>query len=252
VKVRTEADGPVATVVVDNPPLNVVDDAVRAGLLEALAGLERRRARAVVLTGAGDRAFCAGADLREEQGLTRESVRPFLEADEAVLAAVQAYPGVVIAAVRGYAYGGGLELALACDLRIAGESARFAGVGVKVGLVASTARLTRLVGETAAKDMLLTGRTVEAPEALALGLVSRVVPDADLGAEARRWAAAAAERAPLSVQANKEMLARSAREPVADALARERERWAALQATSDHKEALRAFFEKRPPRFLGE
>jgi enoyl-CoA hydratase/carnithine racemase len=252
VPVRTEVDDRVATVVVDNPPLNVITDEIRAGVRAALRDLARGRVRAVVLTGAGDRAFCAGADLREEQALTRDSVRPFLEADEAVLSAVEAYPGAVVAAVRGYAYGGGLELALACDVRLAGESARFAGVGVKVGLVASTARLTRLVGETAAKDLLLTGRSVEAPEALALGLVSRVVPDADLLAEAGRWAAMVAERAPLSVRANKAMLAGWGPTPLAEALDREREQFAALQATRDHREALRAFFEKRPPRFVGE
>ncbi len=250
--VHTGIDGDVATLVVDNPPLNVVTDAVRSGLLDGLAECGARRVRAVVLTGAGERAFSAGADLHEEQGLTRETVRPFLEADEAVLSRLERYPGAVIAAVRGYAYGGGLELALACDIRVAGASARFAGVGVKVGLIASTARLTRIAGEAVARDLLLTGRTVDAAEALDLGLVTRVVPDADLLGEATTLARMVAERAPLAVQANKEVLAASGREPLADALARERERFVALQATRDHREALHAFFEKRLPRFVGE
>lgn len=250
--VRVEIDGPVATLVVDNPPLNVITGDVRAGLLAALDDCEARRVRALVLTGAGERAFCAGANLEEEQALTRETVRPFLEADERVLSRLEGYPGAVVAAVRGYAYGGGFELALACDIRVAGESARFAGVGVKVGLIASTARLTRLAGEAVARDLLLTGRTVEAAEALDLCLVTRVVPDADLRAEALAVARTVAERAPLSVQANKALLAAAEREPLADLLARERARFVALQATRDHKEALAAFFEKREPRFVGE
>ncbi|HEX7126573.1 MAG TPA: enoyl-CoA hydratase-related protein [Thermodesulfobacteriota bacterium] len=251
--VRVEVDGTVATLVVDNPPLNVITDTVRAGLLAGLAECEARRVRAVVLTGAGERAFSAGADLREEETLTRETVRPFLEADEAVLSRIERYPGAVIAAVRGYAYGGGFELALACDIRVAGESARFAGVGVKVGLIASTARLTRLAGETVARDLLLTGRTVPADEALELGLVSRVVPDVDLLAESAAVARVVAERAPLAVRANKAaMLEAAGPEPLAGALARERARFAALQATRDHREALAAFFEKRPARFTGE
>jgi enoyl-CoA hydratase len=253
VAVRIDIDGLVATLALDNPPLNVVTDAVRAGLVAGLAECEARRVRAVVLTGAGERAFSAGADLRQEETLTRDTVRPFLDADEAVLSRIERYPGAVIAAVRGYAYGGGFELALACDIRVAAASARFAGVGVKVGLIASTARLTRLAGETTARDLLVTGRTVGADEALDLGLVSRVVPDDRLLAEAAALAHTVAARAPLSVRANKAaMLESRGPEPLADALGRERARFAALQATRDHREALAAFFEKRPARFTGE
>ena len=152
--------------------------------------------------------------------------------------------------MNGYAYGGGFELALACDIRVAARAARFAGVGVKLGLTVSTARLPRLVGEGAALDLLLTGRTVDADEAQGLGLVSAVADDVE--AEARRCAGVVASRAPLSVQANKVGLRHCARLPLAEAVTYERGEWARLQRTRDHREAVSAFFAKRPPEFRGE
>ena len=249
--IHAAVDGAVATLTLDAPPLNLLGDGLRAAMLDAVADFRARRVRAVVVTGAG-RAFSAGADLRDEAQLTPDVVRAFLAADEAVFSALADYPGATIAAVNGYAYGGGLELALACDIRIAARAARFAGVGVTIGLVVSTARLARVVGEAVAKDLLLTARPVDAEEALALGLVSRVVDDAGLLAEARAWADTVASRAPLSVQANKTGLARCARLPLEAAVAYERGEWARLQRTRDHREALAAFFAKRAPAFTGE
>jgi enoyl-CoA hydratase len=249
--VRVAREGTTGTLTLDAPPLNLLGDPVRQAILEALADLRARGARAVVITGAG-RAFCAGADLRDEAKLTPAGVQAFLDADEAVFAALADFPGVTIAAVNGYAYGGGFELALACDIRVAARSARLAGVGVTFGLAVSTARLARVAGEAVALDLLLTGRAVDAGEALALGLVSAVVDDAALAAEARRWAEMVASRAPLSVRANKVALRHCARLPLAEAVAYERGEWARLQRTRDHKEALEAFFAKRPPIFTGE
>jgi enoyl-CoA hydratase len=247
--VHVTIEGTVGTLTLDAPPLNLLSDALRAALLEALADFRARGLRAVIVTGRG-RAFCAGADLRDEAKLTPEQVQAFLDADEAVFTALAEFPGATIAAVTGYAYGGGLELALACDIRVAGRAARFAGVGVKLGLTVSTARLPRLVGESAALDLLLTGRVVEADEALALGMVSALADDVE--AEARRWADIVASRAPLSVQANKVGLRHCARLPLAEAVAYERGEWARLQRTRDHKEAVQAFFAKRTPDFTGE
>jgi enoyl-CoA hydratase/carnithine racemase len=249
--VRVAREGTTGTLTLDAPPLNLLDDPVRQAILAALADLRARGVRAVVITGAG-RAFCAGADLRDEATLTPAAVQAFLDADEAVFAALADFPGATIAAVNGYAYGGGLELALACDLRVAARSARLAGVGVTFGLAVSTARLARVAGEAVALGLLLTGRAVDAGEALALGLVSAVVDDAALAAEARRWAEVVASRAPLSVRANKVALRHCARLPLAEAVAYERGEWARLQRTRDHKEALEAFFAKRPPVFTGE
>ena len=137
-------DGAVATLSLDSPPLNLLSDRLRGDVLSALGDFRARGVRAVVLTGAG-RAFCAGADLRDEAKLTPADVQAFLDADEAVFAALAEFPGATIAAVNGYAYGGGLELALACDVRVAARSATLAGVGVKIGVTVSTARLARVV-----------------------------------------------------------------------------------------------------------
>ncbi|HEV8473894.1 MAG TPA: enoyl-CoA hydratase/isomerase family protein [Methylomirabilota bacterium] len=249
--VHVSVDGLVGTLALDAPPLNLLSDPLRAGMLDALAGFRARGVRAVVVTGRG-RAFCAGADLNEEAALTPERVQAFLDADEAVFTALAAFPGATIAAVNGFAYGGGFELALACDIRVAARAARFAGVGVKLGLTVSTARLTRACGEGVALDLLLTGRAVDAEEAWALGLVSVVAEDAGLQAEARRWADVVASRAPLSVRANKVGLRHCARLPLAEAVAYERGEWARLQRTGDHKEALAAFFAKRAPAFTAE
>jgi enoyl-CoA hydratase len=249
VTVHTAVHGAIGTLTLDAPPLNLLSDALRAALLEALGEFKARRLRAVILRSHG-RAFCAGADLRDEVKLTAEQVQAFLDADEAVFSALAEFPGATIAAVDGYAYGGGFELALACDIRVAGRAARFAGVGVKLGLTVSTARLARVAGEGVALDVLLTGRVVEAQEAHVLGLVSSVADDVD--AEARRIADVVASRAPLSVQANKVGLHHCARLPLAEAVAYERGEWARLQRTRDHKEAVKAFFAKRPPVFTGE
>jgi enoyl-CoA hydratase len=249
VTVHAAVEGAIGTLTLDAPPLNLLSDTLRAAALDALADFRARRVRAVVVTGRG-RAFCAGADLRDEATLTPARVQAFLDADEAVFDALAGFPGASIAAVHGYAYGGGLELALACDIRVAGRAARFAGVGVKLGLTVSTARLARIAGEGVALDLLLTGRAVDADEALALGLVSAVADDA--AAEARRVAEVVAARAPLSVQANKAGLGHCARLPLAEAVAYERGEWARLQRTRDHREAVKAFFAKRAPEFVGE
>ena len=244
-------DDLVATLTLDAPPLNLLGDTTRKAILEALADFRARGVRAVVVTGRG-RAFCAGADLRDEAKLTPDDVQAFLAADEAVFAALADFPGATIAAINGYAYGGGFELALACDIRLAARTARLAGVGVTIGLTVSTARLARVAGEAVALDLLLTGRAVDADEALALGLVSAVAEPEALAAEAQRWAEVVASRAPLSVRANKAALRHCARLPIVDAVTYERSEWARLQRTRDHKEALEAFFAKRPPVFTGE
>ncbi|HXU91925.1 MAG TPA: enoyl-CoA hydratase/isomerase family protein [Methylomirabilota bacterium] len=244
-------DGLVATLTLDAPPLNLLGDSMRRTILESLADFRARGVRAVILTGRG-RAFCAGADLRDEAKLTADDVQAFLDADEAVFAALADFPGATIAAINGYAYGGGFELALACDIRLAARTATLAGVGVTIGLTVSTARLARVAGEAVALDLLLTGRAVSANDALALGLVSAVAEPEALAAEAQRWAEVVASRAPLSVRANKVALRHCARLPIADAVGYERGEWARLQRTRDHKEALEAFFAKRPPVFRGE
>ena len=181
-------DAGVGYVVIDNPPMNVLSDENRRGIREALEEFRRDGVGAVVLTGAGDRAFCAGADLGEEKHLTDDTVGTFLARGEQTFRIIRDYERPVIGAINGWAMGGGLVLALWCDVRVGSTRAKLGAVGVKVGLMASNVQLSRLFPEGRARDMLLTGRTVEAEEAYRLGLLSAVVAPERLMDEATDWA----------------------------------------------------------------
>lgn len=191
---RWSMDGSVGTIVIDNPPMNVLSDVNRRGILAALDEFRRAGARAVVITGHGDRAFCGGADLKEEERLTPDIVDDFQRRGAEVNRALRHFEHPVIAAINGWTMGGGLVLALWCDIRIGSTRAKLGAVGVKVGLMASNVQLARLFPEGRARDMLLTGRAVEAEEALRFGLLSAVVPPDALMAEAAAWARLIAAR----------------------------------------------------------
>ncbi len=194
---RWWTDGPVGYIELDNPPMNVLSDENRRGIREALA--EFGGMGAVVLTGAGERAFCGGADLKEEEELTAETVGKFLARGDETFRALREYERPIVAAINGWAMGGGLVLALWCDVRVGSTRAKLGAVGVKVGLMASNVQLSRLLFESRARDMLLTGRTVEAPEAHRLGLLSSVVAPDALMTEATAWARDIAARPPALV-----------------------------------------------------
>jgi enoyl-CoA hydratase/carnithine racemase len=200
---RWWADGLVGVIVLDNPPMNVLSDDNRRGIREALAEFRDNDARAVVLTGAGERAFCGGADLKEEEELTTETVGKFLQRGDETFRALREYERPIVAAVNGWAMGGGLVLALWCDVRVGSTRAKLGAVGVKVGLMASNVQLSRLLFEGRARDLLLTGRTVEADEAHRVGLLSSVVPPDRLMDEALGWAREIAARPPDVVAALK-------------------------------------------------
>jgi enoyl-CoA hydratase len=185
---RWWTDARVGYIVIDNPPMNVLSDENRRGIREALDEFRGDGVGAVVLTGAGDRAFCAGADLGEEKHLTDETVGTFLARGEQTFRIIRDYEVPVIGAINGWAMGGGLVLALWCDVRVGSTRARLGAVGVKVGLMASNVQLSRLFPEGHARDMLLTGRTVEAEDAYRLGLLSSVVAPERLMDEATAWA----------------------------------------------------------------
>ena len=200
---RWWTDARVGYIVIDNPPMNVLSDENRRGIREALEEFRRDGAGAVVLTGAGDRAFCAGADLGEEKHLTDDTVGTFLARGEQTFRIIRDYELPVIGAINGWAMGGGLVLALWCDVRVGSTNAKLGAVGVKVGLMASNVQLSRLFPEGRARDMLLTGRTVEAAEAYRLGLLSSVVSPETLMDEATAWARGMAGRPPELVAAAK-------------------------------------------------
>ncbi len=239
----------VAVVTLDNPPANTLDAASRhrfAGALDELgANLD---VRCVVVTGAG-RAFTAGADLRDEMAMPGEAVGEFLAEFDRILLGLESFRAPVIAAVNGPAVGGGFELAMACDIRVASSEAFFVAAGVNVGLVANFWRLPRITGLGPAKEILLTGGRCRAEQALAWGLVTEVHPPERLLPAALEKAERIASRAPLSVEATKECVNLALDVDEREAGRMQVERFARLLATEDHREALRAFFGKRAGEF---
>lgn len=234
-------------------------NALSRSLVEALAAAVAAvagdpSARAVVLTGAG-KAFCAGADLKERRGLTLDETRAFLDRLGSVLDGVAALRCPVVAAINGAAFGGGLELALACDLRLAADGASMGLVETRLGIIpgaGGTQRLARLVGVARAKEAIFTGRRLDAATARAWGLISDVVPAADLDAAAERLAVEIAGAAPLAVAAAKAAIDGGASLPLTAGLVLERRCYETLLTTEDRNEGLTAFAEKRAPVFRGQ
>ncbi|BCW90542.1 Short-chain-enoyl-CoA hydratase [Alphaproteobacteria bacterium SO-S41] len=238
----------VALIEIDNPPSNALGDAVRSRLMVALEEVENNLAiRAVVLTGTG-KSFCAGDDLREVA--TRgDAMNASLAQFGKLFDRLEAFRVPVIAAVNGHAMGGGLELALCCDLRIASAEARFAGAGVNVGLMASVYRLPRLIGIARAKAMLLTGQPIDAETARLYGLVTAVHPASELRDAALTLATRIATRAPLSVEATKRQTGRAYDLTPTEAQRASGEEVAVLRASADHRAAVDGFLNKRTPSF---
>jgi enoyl-CoA hydratase len=239
-------DDGVAVLRLDRPPANALSTAVLTEIAEAARGLTAEPPGAVVVTG-GDRIFAAGADIAEFGG-TEEATRiagHFREAFDAVAD----IPRVTIAAVAGFALGGGCELALACDLRMAAETAKFGQPEVLLGIIpgaGGTQRLTRLVGPARAKDMILSGRRVEAGEALAMGLVDRLVPAADLQAEARQWAAEFARGATAAQAFAKRAIDTAYDQPLHEGITTEQELFVQVFDTEDAGTGVKSFLEHGP------
>jgi len=251
-RVHLRRDGHVAVLTLDNPPLNIITSELRPQIVSALEEVQDDQAvRCLVLTGAGDRAFCAGADLGEEAELTPQTVRRFIDEDCEIFDGLEALRVPVVAAVNGHCMGGGLELALSCDLRVVAEDAKHCGAGVKVGLVVSTTRITRLAGPAVAKDVLLSGRTFVGDEAFRLGLATASVARTEVLEVAIRRAHEIAGRAPLAVGRTKQAIHDATELPFADAMERELDYFAELSATEDHKHAIAAFFAREEPQFHG-
>lgn len=216
--------------------------------------LQTGAVRSVVLTGAGDMAFCAGGDLKERKGMSDAAWQAQHLIFERMVRAILNCPIPVICAVNGAAYGGGCEISLCCDFIYAAERARFAQSEVRLGIMpggGGTQTLARSVGERRAKELILTGRTFTAAEAHEWGMVNKVVSNGALMSEALSAASVIAGNAPLSVRQAKQSIGRGLQMSLADGLAFEIEAYNRLVPSSDRREGVAAFNEKRPPVFEG-
>ena len=249
--VKLETRGRVAIAWLDHPPANALSpDAVDA-LRRVWDAVESSDVRALVIASANPRLFCAGADIKAFTAMDGASGRAYVTRTHELLRAFEHSSIVTIAAVNGLALGGGCELAMACDLRIAATSARFGQPEIKLGIIpgfGGTQRLARLVGPAKALELNLVGEPVHAEEAAALGLANRVVPDEKLLDVALELADALARQAPLAVAAIKRV---SAHADLDAGIAAEQSAFAEVFATADAREGIGAFLEKRSPEFQG-
>lgn len=210
--------------------------------------------RCAIVTGAGDRAFCAGADLKERAGMTETEVRRFIQTIRTTFTLVENLSIPVIAAVNGAALGGGTELALACDLRVVSDRATLGLTETSLAIIpgaGGTQRLPRLVGKAKAKELILLARRIDAAEALAIGLANRVVPHESLLDEARAMALAVAQNGPVALRAAKRAIDRGLEMDLASALVFESTCYEMTIPTEDRREGLAAFREKRKPVYKG-
>jgi enoyl-CoA hydratase/carnithine racemase len=247
--VRLEVEDGVGTLRVDRPKMNALDiqvqEEIRAAAHEATA---RDDIRAVVVYG-GEKVFAAGADVKEMAGMSHAEMVARAGHLQSAFTAVARIPKPVVAAVTGYALGGGCELALCADIRIAGESATLGQPEILLGIIpgaGGTQRLTRLVGTSRAKDLIFTGRFVKADEALRIGLVDQVVPDDEVYTAARTWAGQFTKAAALAMRAAKESIDRGIEVDLDTGLEIERAQFAALFATEDRTAGMTSFVEQGP------
>jgi enoyl-CoA hydratase len=253
--VRVEVAGQIATIRLDRPKMNALNAQVQAEIAEAARQVSADDAiRAVILYG-GERVFAAGADIKEMAPLGYADMAERAAALQAAFSQVADIPKPVVAAVTGYALGGGLELALCADFRVLGETAKVGQPEILLGVIpgaGGTQRLPRLIGPARAKDLIFTGRQVTAAEALATGLADRVVPDADVYQAAQDLVAQYASGPALALRAAKQAVNMGLEVDLATALEIERLHFAGLFATADQKAGMRSFMENGPGKAVFE
>ena len=253
--VRRERRGRVGWLIVDHPPANALNRAVLAGLRAGLREFESDRSlAAAVVTGAGDRFFVAGADIKEFVSDGPDATLDKIADGQRLTLEMESSRLPIVAAVNGFALGGGLELAMACDLRIASRSARLGQPEILLGIIpgwGGTQRLPRLVGRGRALELLLSGDQVDAERALSLGLVNRLADPENLHREAQALAEQLGQRAPLAVAAIKRAVSDGLDRPLEAALAVELSQFDAAFRSDDAGEGIAAFLEKRSPHWAG-
>ncbi|MHB8573118.1 MAG: enoyl-CoA hydratase/isomerase family protein [Candidatus Dormibacteria bacterium] len=253
--IQVERRGAVALATLNNPPAN----SLSRKLVDELRQLQQDVAaddgvRCLVLTGAGEKFFVAGADIKELAGGAGKDVADQVGERSAVFTGFETLDKPVVVAINGFALGGGCELAMAADIRIAADTAKFGQPEINIGIIpgwGGTQRLPRLVGRTLAMDLLLTGRMMGADEALRAGLVNQVVPAAELIDAALAYAGKLAGQAPIGIAATKRAVFDGMSLPIEEALQVERREFARARASEDAQEGLSAFVEKRTPTWKG-
>jgi enoyl-CoA hydratase len=252
-QLRVHTNGSVATVLIDRPPVNALSSALLGELIAAFEAFDGDPAvGCVVLSAVGDRCFVAGADIREAAQTPPDRASERTSLGSQLMRRIETLPVPVVAAINGLCLGGGCELAMSADLRIASANARFGQPEIRLGIIpgfGGTQRLPRLIGPGPAFDLLLTGREIDAAEALRLGLVSRVVAADELQHAAAEIAAEIASRSASAVSSIKVAVRRGLELPLEAGLALELELSNAVRMSADAAEGLRAFLEKRSPVF---
>ncbi len=247
----------IATITINRPDkLNALNQETIREISSSLDEAEKdENIRVIVITGAGDRAFSAGADISEMKGKTPIDLQKSCRRTQEMMNKVEEMEKPVIAAINGYALGGGLELAMACDFRIASENARVGQTEINIGLIpgwGGTQRLPRFVGKAMAKEMVFTGRMIDAKTAERLGLINSVVEADQLKSTVKQFAEELSSRAPVAVKMAKQLINNSTETDLRIGMMHEAESFGILSSTEDVKEGITAFLEKRKPEFKGK
>jgi len=245
----------ISTLTINRPDKrNALNQATRDEIVQALDSLQSSSdSRVLIVTGAGDKAFIAGADIGEFEGRTALTQREAMKGLR-IFDAVEEFPKPVIAMINGFCLGGGLELALACDLRFASDSAKLGQPEINLGIIpggGGTQRLTRLVGEGNSMELILTGDSIDAAQAKAIGLVNDVFPANELRDRVHVMAVRIAEKSPIALRMAKEAVKTAARTTLREGLSRETDLFCLTFGSQDKEEGVRAFLEKRKPDFKG-
>ena len=255
--IKWSVDEGIALVVINRPEaLNALNSEVFTELGRIFTELEKNdKVRVVILTGEGEKAFAAGADIKEEQQCSVMEAREFAMLANRAQGKIEAFPKPVIAAVNGFALGGGCEVAMSCDIRIASSNAKFGQPEINLGIIpggGGTQMLPRLIGEKKALELILTGDFISAEEALQLGLVNKVVPPENLMEAGEEMIAKLKAQSPVIIRFCKMAVNKSHELPLSEGIKAEQDIYALCFATEDQKEGAKAFLEKRTPNYKGK